>query len=91
MEIKTSMRLEERDCLYALHYAYEHHVDDGNQEPNPPSVQEILEVLPDYNNIIENNVKVIEMLNKQLRDEETTPSHNCFILRKYLLRNRGIY
>jgi hypothetical protein len=72
------MTLEEREWLYALRYAYEHHADDGYQGPDPPSIQQILEVLPDYDNIIANKAKVIEMLNKQLRDEETTPPHNCF-------------
>jgi hypothetical protein len=82
MKIETSMRLEEREC---------HHADDGYQGPEPPSIQEILEVLPDYNDIIANKAKVIEMLHKQLRDEETTPSHNCFkklteeYIEKYIL------
>jgi hypothetical protein len=41
--------------------------------------------------IIVNKAKVIEMSNKQLRDEETTPSHNCFkkltedFIEKYIL------
>jgi hypothetical protein len=91
MKIETSMRLEERECLYSLHYAWEHHADDGYQGPEPPSIQEILEVLPDYNDIIANKAKVIEILNKQLRDEQITPSHNCFkklteeYIEKYIL------
>jgi hypothetical protein len=85
------MRLEARDCLYALRYAYEHPADDGYQGPDPTSIQDILKVLPDYNDIIANKAKVIEMLNKQLKDEETTPSHNCFkklteeYIEKYIL------
>jgi hypothetical protein len=48
-----------------LRYAYEHHADNGYQEPDPPSIQEILEVLPDCNDIIANKAKVIETLTEE--------------------------